>query len=197
VEWPAIIAAATIATSTSEFLNAIEGLTNLYAAIILCVSALVFSVVAAAVLFPVFQAMVLRWWIGGLRLGGLTIHSKLRTAPIYGGYLRFLGYGLLFAVALLVAGGLAAALSVFVVADLSNGVLAEAINAFIAVGFYVITMLGFSAIYQVTVKLTLWRAGMESIALEGADVLERVKAEGALSSAVGEGLADALNMGGI
>jgi uncharacterized membrane protein YjgN (DUF898 family) len=197
VEWPAIIAAATIATSTSEFLNAIEGLTNLYAAIILCVSALVFSVVAAAVLFPVFQAMVLRWWIGGLRLGGLTIHSKLRTAPIYGGYLRFLGYGLLFAVALLVAGGLAAALSVFVVADLSNGVLAEAINAFIAVGFYVITMLGFSAIYQVTVKLTLWRAGMESIALEGADVLERVKAEVALSSAVGEGLADALNMGGI
>ena len=58
-------------------------------------------------------------------------------------------------------------------------------------------MLGFSAIYQVTVKLTLWRAGMESITLDGADVLERVKAEGALSSAVGEGLADALNMGGI
>ena len=30
----------------------------------------------------------------------LTVHSKLRTAPIYGGYLRFLGYGLLFVVAL-------------------------------------------------------------------------------------------------
>jgi uncharacterized membrane protein YjgN (DUF898 family) len=197
VEWPAIIAAGSISNSTSEFLNAIEGLTNLYAAIILCVSALVFSIVAAAVLFPVFQAMVLRWWIGGLRLGGLTIHSKLRTAPIYGGYLRFLGYGLLFLVALSVTAGVATVLSIFVVGGLSSGIAVEAINAFIAVGLYVITMLGFSAIYQVTVKLTLWRAGMESIALDGADVLERVKAEGTLSSAVGEGLADALNMGGI
>jgi uncharacterized membrane protein YjgN (DUF898 family) len=197
VEWPAIIAAGSISNSTSEFLNAIEGLTNLYAAIILCVSALVFSIVAAAVLFPVFQAMVLRWWIGGLRLGGLTIHSKLRTAPIYGGYLRFLGYGLLFLVALSVTAGIATALSIFVVGGLSSGIAVEAINAFLAVGLYVITMLGFSAIYQVTVKLTLWRAGMESIALDGADVLERVKAEGTLSSAVGEGLADALNMGGI
>ncbi|MBX9843945.1 MAG: DUF898 domain-containing protein [Xanthobacteraceae bacterium] len=197
VEWPAIIAAGSISTSTSEFLNAIEGLTNLYAAIILCVTALVFSVVAAAVLFPVFQAMVLRWWIGGLRLGGLTIHSQLRTAPIYGGYLRFLGFGLLFVVAMAVTAGLATALSFLVVANISNSVAAEAINATMAVGIYVITMLGFSAIYQVTVKLTLWRAGMESITLDGADVLERVKAEGALSSAVGEGLADALNMGGI
>jgi hypothetical protein len=38
---------------------------------------------------------------------------------------------------------------------------------------------------------------MESIALEGSEVLDRVKAQGAASSAVGEGLADALNMGGI
>jgi uncharacterized membrane protein YjgN (DUF898 family) len=197
VEWPAIIAAGSMASSTSEFLNAIEGLTNLYTAIILCISALVFSVVAVAVLFPVFQAMVLRWWIGGLRLGGLTIHSKLRTAPIYGGYLRFLGYGLLFTVTILVIAGLAAILSVFVVPDVGSGVAGEAIDALLVVGIYVITMLGFSAIYQATVKLTLWRAGMESIALDGADVLERVKAEGALSSAVGEGLADALNMGGI
>ena len=70
VQWPAIIAAASIASSIGEFLNAIEDLpTNLHTAIILCVSAAVFSVLAAAVLFPVFQAMVLRWWIGGLRLG--------------------------------------------------------------------------------------------------------------------------------
>ena len=198
VQWPAIIAAASIASSIGEFLNAIEDLpTNLHTAIILCVSAAVFSVLAAAVLFPVFQAMVLRWWIGGLRLGSLTIDSQLRTAPIYRAYLRFLGYGLLFVVALAVTAGLAAALSVFVISGLSSGVLGEAVNAFIAIGLYVITMLGFSAIYQATVKLTLWRAGMESIEFEGVDVLERVKAEGAASSAVGEGLADALNMGGI
>ena len=38
---------------------------------------------------------------------------------------------------------------------------------------------------------------MESIALEGIAALDGVKAEGAPSSAVGEGLADALNVGGL
>jgi hypothetical protein len=37
---------------------------------------------------------------------------------------------------------------------------------------------------------------VESIALEGAAVLDGVNAEGTPSSAVGEGLADALNVGG-
>ncbi len=46
-------------------------------------------------------------------------------------------------------------------------------------------------------KLALWRSGMESLELDGLAVLDQVKADGAPSSAVGEGLADALNVGGI
>jgi len=73
---------------------------------------------------------------------------------------------------------------------------AEIAEAVIGLGLYVTTMLGFSAIYQGTVKITLWRSGVESLTLTGADALDRVDAEGAPSSAVGEGLADALNVGG-
>jgi hypothetical protein len=58
-------------------------------------------------------------------------------------------------------------------------------------------MLGFSAIYQATVKLGFWRSSVESLSFTGLDVLDRVKASGTASSAVGEGLADALNVGGI
>ena len=59
-------------------------------------------------------------------------------------------------------------------------------------------MLGYSAIYQGTVKLRALALGVESIALDGRRRCStRVKAEGAPSSAVGEGLADALNVGGI
>ena len=47
-------------------------------------------VTMAALLFPVFQAMMLRWWLSGLRFGALTIRSHLRTGQIYGAYLRFL-----------------------------------------------------------------------------------------------------------
>jgi hypothetical protein len=43
--------------------------------------------------------------------------------------------------------------------------------------------------------LSLWQLGMESLQLSGLSALERVKATGQPSSAIGEGLADALNVG--
>ena len=48
------------------------------------------SVVATVLLYPLFQAMVLRWWISGLRFGAVAVVSRLRTAPVYRVYLRFI-----------------------------------------------------------------------------------------------------------
>ena len=73
---------------------------------------------------------------------------------------------------------------------------AETVGVFGGVAFYVMIALGFSTIYQGTVKLALWRCSVETLNLAGLAVLDRVKAAGAPSSAVGEGLADALNVGG-
>ena len=127
------------------------------------------------------------------------IRSHLRTGQIYGAYLRFLLYGLAVrarrrhrrrrAVAVARRHTRRSAPSS---AELdrdrsaSLGVVASMSSM----------MLGYSTIYQGTVKLALWRDGVESLELEGLAVLEQVKAEGAPSSAVGEGLADALNVGG-
>ena len=47
-----------------------------------------------------------------------------------------------------------------------------------------------------TVLLSLWQLGMESLQLSGLSAQERVQASGKPSSALGEGLADALNVGG-
>ena len=46
------------------------------------VMSLSWSVIAIAVLYPAFQAMVMRWWISGLRFGALTVTSHLRTRTI-------------------------------------------------------------------------------------------------------------------
>ena len=75
--------------------------------------------------------------------------------------------------------------------------LTEALATGFLVGGYVIAALAFSTIYQVTVKLALWRIGAQSLTLAGSEALDRVKAAGRPSSAVGEGLADALNFGGL
>ena len=74
---------------------------------------------------------------------------------------------------------------------------AEIIGVVAVIALYVVVMLGYSTIYQATVKLALWRHGAESTEIEGVAMLEQVKAVGRPSSAVGEGLADALNVGGI
>ena len=197
VEWDKVVEAAINTGSGADFINQLEtAFPAVYTAIVISVVAFAMSVLMTAVLFPVFQAMMLRWWLSGLRFSTLTIRSDLRTGAIYGAYLRFLWYGLLFLIAEVVAGVAALMIANPALAALGKPDAAEIAEAVIGLGLYVTTMLGFSAIYQGTVKITLWRSGVESITLTGADALDRVDAEGAPSSAVGEGLADALNVGG-
>ena len=57
--------------------------------------------------------------------------------------------------------------------------------------------LSYSTVYQATVKLRLWKLGFESLSLTGTEALDGVHAAGGAPSAVGEGLADALNVGGV
>jgi uncharacterized membrane protein YjgN (DUF898 family) len=198
VEWGKVAGAAAAAANASDFINQLETtFPNVYAAIIALSVATTASILMAVVLFPVFQAMMLRWWLSGLRFGALTVRSRLRTATIYGAYLRFLWYGFLFGLALSIAGGvLFTSLRVMLAAVTERAEITEALGAAFGVAAYVVMMLGYSTIYQGTVKLALWRGGVESVELENAAALDEVKAEGTPSSAVGEGLADALNVGG-
>jgi uncharacterized membrane protein YjgN (DUF898 family) len=197
IEWDKLVTAAAGATSGEEFIKQLEvAHPNVYAAVVVAIAAVSASAIMAIVLFPVFQAMMLRWWLAGLRLGEVTFRSHLRTGQIYGAYLRFLWYGLLFLLAASILGAI-----VFVglgvgLAAVGQREIVEIFGTVAGVGFYVVLMLGFSTIYQATVKLSLWRCGVESVELEGLSALDRVKAEGAPSSALGEGLADALNVGG-
>jgi uncharacterized membrane protein YjgN (DUF898 family) len=197
VDWNKVAKAAAASGSGSQFINQLDqAFPSVYAAVVVAIAAVSFSVVMAAVLFPVFQAMMLRWWLSGLRFDGLTIRSHLRTGLIYGAYLRFLWYGLLFSLASAVLGGIGFVALSAMLASTVRSEITEIIGALAGVGFYVAMMLGYSTIYQGTVKLSIWCVGVESVDLTGLAVLDRVKAEGVPSSAVGEGLADALNVGG-
>jgi uncharacterized membrane protein YjgN (DUF898 family) len=147
------------------------------------------AALAAAALYPVFQALLLRWWTSGLRFGEVSVASRLRIGQVYRAYFRFLLHGLLFAAVL----GIAA---IVVVPILESPETSEVLVVVLMVIGYAVAMLGYSTIYQATVKLSLWRIGAESLELSGIAALDHVKASGKASSALGEGLADALNVGG-
>ena len=73
----------------------------------------------------------------------------------------------------------------------------EIVTTLAGLAAYVAIALGYSTIYQATVKLGLWRCVVESLDISNLAVLEKVTAAGQPASSVGEGLADALSVGGI
>jgi uncharacterized membrane protein YjgN (DUF898 family) len=167
----------------------------------LLVTGVTWSVFAGVILYPAYQAVVMRWWLGGLRLGGAAAASDLRMRQYYGAYLRYLLYVLLFSIAFAVVAGMVSGLGYVALrgqiefdrSSLSRDGLAAG-SAIIA---YVIYILGCSTIYQVVIKMRLWQVAVESMLISGIAALDHVQAREAASSAVGEGLADALGAGSI
>ncbi len=160
-------------------------------------AALGVSVVAAVLLYPLFAAIMMRWWISGLRFGAVTVRSRLGAAQVYRIYLRFLLYVLPFLLVVTAAGGVCVFLSSALIGSSRNSILAELFASAITLAIYVVIVLGASTIYQVVVSFAMWRLGAQSAELSGADALDGVRASGAPDSALGEGLADALGVGGI
>jgi uncharacterized membrane protein YjgN (DUF898 family) len=161
------------------------------------VGALAISLLASPLFYPLFQAIKLRWWISGLRFGEIAVTSRLRIGQVYRVYLRLMLY--LFLLSLLA--GIMGGMTVFTVvgiASLAHSVILSQVAAgVISILLYVVVMLGSSTIYQVIVAAGLWRLGAETAQLSSEAALDGVRATGTASSALGEGLADALGVGGI
>jgi uncharacterized membrane protein YjgN (DUF898 family) len=166
-------------------------------AIGLIVIAFFASILVAVVLYPVFQAVKLRWWISGLRFGEVAVTSRLRIRQVYWVYLRVILYFLLFGLLTAVVGGMLIFAVLEVIRTLHNAGLTQIVTGALSLCLYVVVMMGFSTIYQVIVAAGLWRLGAQTSALSGEAALDGVRATGTASSALGEGLADALGVGGI
>jgi uncharacterized membrane protein YjgN (DUF898 family) len=167
----------------------------------LLIPGVMWAVIAGALLYPAYQAMVMRWWLGGLRLGGAAVASDLRMRRYYGAYLRYLLYVVLFSIAFSIVAAVIAGLGYVALRgqiDFTQAsLLRDGLLAGSGVIAYVIFILGVSTIYQVTVKMRLWQVAVESVMISGIAALDHVQAGEATSSAVGEGLADALGTGAI
>lgn len=196
IDWRAVGEA--LARGGEDALSRIESVSpNFGAALALALLAGVWSAISAALLYPAFQAMVLRWWASGVRFGEVTATSRLRTGQMYGVYLRFVLYAVAFAIVILVVFAIVLLLYRSLFGALARSDQAEIVGAAAAIVGYVVVVLGSSTIYQATVKLGSWRVAFESLEFSGLEALDRVQARGAPSSAFGEGLADALNVGGL
>lgn len=194
VDWKAL--AETLAQGGDDVMSKIEGSNpGLGSAIVFAMLMCGASITLAALLYPAFQAVVIRWWSSGLCFGDIEVRSLLRIRHVYAAYARFVGYAVLFSIVMGIGGAIILTI-VGAVSGAGKTAASEIIATLILLAGYVVAALGFSTIYRATVLLSLWQLGMESLTLSGLSSLEKVKATGRPSSAIGEGLADALNVGG-
>lgn len=194
VDWAAVAEATQ--RGGDDVMARIEG-AGVGPALVIAMLSIGWSVLMVALLYPAFQTMVLRWWISGLRFGELTATSTLRAGTVYRLYGRFVWYAFLAGIVFAIGAAIALAIVGGIGMAVGKGAVLEAISTAILIAAYVIVALAYSTIYQATVRFRLWKAAFESIELSGIEVLDRVNAAGGAASAVGEGLADALNLGGI
>jgi len=194
VDWSALAEA--VKRGGDDVAGRIEG-ANVGDAVSVAVIGVTWSIIAAALLYPAFQAMVLRWWMSGLRFGTLTVMSRLRTGAVYALYLRFMWIALLAGAVIGIAAAIGFGLTALLAPASGTGAATQLLATAVAIASYVAVALAYSTIYQATVRLRLWKSCAEALEFSGLEALDHVKASGAVSSALGEGLADALNVGGI
>ena len=180
--------------ATLAFIESSAGFRRGVGVACLCVA---IAAMAAVLLYPLFQAVSLRWWISGLRFGDIAVTSRLKAGQVYRVYLRFVAYFFLLMVVTVVVGGICLFLVTELVGPRLDSSLAELLATIITVGFYVVIALGASTVHQVVVTFALWRLGLDSAELSSVEALNSVRAAGVPSSALGEGLVDALGVGGI
>jgi hypothetical protein len=155
--------------------------------------------VLGVLLYPVYQAIVMRWWLGGVRLGGAAVASDLRIGRYYEAYLIYLAYVMVFSTVFSLVVGVLGAIAFAVMhnhMDMLKSAPAQGVALAGVIAVYVIYAQTTYVIYQVVVKMRLWQAALESMGISGYTAFDHVRADPAAATAIGEGLADALGAGG-
>ncbi|MDP4593212.1 MAG: YjgN family protein, partial [Beijerinckiaceae bacterium] len=157
-------------------------------------------------LWPFFQAIEWRWWARGVNIGGVRLTSKIRGGQLLGLYLKLLFAAFLMTIALSIVGGIVYAIAGTVlqsiygisVSTLMQIVISKYPFAGIVVAIisYLIAGLAFGVIQRYFLQYRFWALIVSALELHNIHALDGAIAKGDLAGALGEGLADGLDVGG-
>jgi len=156
----------------------------------------------APFIYGAFKAVEWRWWLSGIRIGGVRLESKLPRSRLIGLYWKVIGWivvlGLVFSVYLGLASALAASVSgegfgeFFKSQEFSKSIL---LLVLAGIG-YLMFALAINVVLRVYLMRDLWVRVLESINIHGIEAVANVSAKGELANALGEGFADGLDVAG-
>src|ERR1700722_4651649 len=168
VDWDALSRAP--ADGASGPLDLLAGNIGFHRVFYIGAAALCTSIIAAVLLYPLFQAVIWRWWISGLRFGDVSVSSRLSTAQVYRIYLRFILYIVPYMLLVMIVGGVcvfagSALIGSALLGSKHGPALVQFVSSAVTLGLYVVIALGASTIYQVVVTFAMWRLGVQSAEL--------------------------------
>jgi len=146
------------------------------------------------IVFAMSLAVVMRWRLNGIRIGDAALVS---TLPI----LTVLGCSLLFVLSLFAFSAIVGIIAA--IAVMTGGIMLRmqdiggaSIIVVVAIGlFYIWTLLSIGALKRYFIERGLWRASAGTVTVTNFASIEEAGAAGKPASGLGEGLADALDMG--
>jgi uncharacterized membrane protein YjgN (DUF898 family) len=153
--------------------------------------------------YGAFKAIQLRWWLNGLRLGGVRLESTLGAGVLIGLYWKTIGWVLLLSLVLVPYFAFAAAVATAMTGQAVDTSLFSNPELYSSIPFLALAAIGYVAwamALNVFVRLylvrDLWQRAVSSITVHGIDAAANVAAKGDLANAIGEGFADGLDVGG-
>jgi hypothetical protein len=158
--------------------------------------------VLAPFIYAAFKAVEWRWWLSGIRFGGVRLESNLTRGALIGLYWKAIGWFVLLAVVffayLAISAGLVASMSgASFVQFFKTQAFVKSVPLWILVGLgYLIYALALNVVLRVYLLRDVWARVIASTRVHGIEAVANVTARGELANALGEGFADGLDVAG-
>jgi uncharacterized membrane protein YjgN (DUF898 family) len=145
-----------------------------------------------------FKAREWRWWLNGIRIGGVSLDSSLPHDAFYGLYWKVVGWCLLLMVLFgLYVAGAAVLFAATGGAPASPEAIARSIPLLAMMGVgYLALALGLNIIMRMYLQRDLWVKVVGTLRVRDIGAAAEVEAKGELASALGEGFVDGLDVAG-
>jgi uncharacterized membrane protein YjgN (DUF898 family) len=156
----------------------------------------------APFIYGAFKAVEWRWWLSGIRFGGVRIESSLPRSALIGLYWKVIGWivvlGLVFSAYMAAAAALVASMSGEPFAEFfKSQEFSKSIPLLALVGLgYLAFALAMNVVIRVYLMRDLWVRVLGSVNISGLEAAADVAARGEMANALGEGFADGLDVGG-
>ncbi len=156
----------------------------------------------APFVYGAYKAVEWRWWLSGIRFGGVRLESTMGRGALIGLYWKFIGWilllALLLAAYLAICAGLVACLCGMPYDEFFKApVLLQNIPLLVLAGVgYLAFILALNVAMRVYLLRDLWARVLASATIYNIEAAANVSAKGELANALGEGFADGLDVAG-